>query len=671
MFSKAELIRPRLPIFVTIRPKPPVRIELLGGVRQSSFECLMLRAPAVQMIELQKRLSLELYDESRICEHGAIQVMRLLEDSPKSSQLLAMEVLRPRYLRIVPSRSIWNPVAQPNWESFSGVLNQDKAELFIPHRFLGKRSGPRDPADAKPQLENTSASDQDSKDGNLDDEEIAENMLSNLEGTNEFFVSGKPFHVYRNSLYQLMKPTPMIASTPKGITSGSDRTLALEDRSAELDVVADNHRPGQQSGVDRKTLKQKSDEAFTKTKEQTKDTANDMKHGIETTEVKFQHQKHIDDIERRTPEPRGKQIPQCSDGLASPISQNLKQTSASFTRRRVNTRMTKIYGSILTFLSSVGLREDDITPGHHRIRWKNNRGKLLYDDYIEHESGALKGLEDYLNSVAYSPTMSSTSGSGSNPTTSVSGGSSNHGWPQASASGSGDIADQNSRSTVDTGTSPFQKDLEKGNLSTSTLHVLSCMNSRKHTVILREELVTHITDDRQLFRTLQERYFEHVGKLKRHWSLRTLNAIHFMKFAYGGHRYIDVRCHSEICEPGKPCVCLPPAHLVRPKGSEYDCAPVPPKFSPPIGPRLMMDFFTNPEDIGPSSTLVLRQLPKWTSGSLHHSVGKLKKCGEYITKRTGTGQKYGGFLDLGSFLLVYYLLFFGEFCITIFKVRLG
>ena len=157
-----------------------------------------------------------------------------------------------------------------------------------------------------------------------------------------------------------------------------------------------------------------------------------------------------------------------------------------------------------------------------------NHGKLLYDDYIEHEAGALRALEDYLNSLAYSPTTSSTSGRGSNPITSVSAGSLNN-YAQANTSESGDIADQDSRSALNTGCSSFQNDLEVGKLSTSTLHVLSCMNSRKHTVILHEELVTHITDDRQLFQTLRERYFEHVGRLKRYWSLRAINEIHFMK----------------------------------------------------------------------------------------------------------------------------------------------
>ncbi|KAF5583574.1 hypothetical protein FPCIR_8989 [Fusarium pseudocircinatum] len=304
------------------------------------------------------------------------------------------------------------------------------------------------------------------------------------------------------------------------------------------------------------------------------------------------------------------------DGLANPISQNNAQTAASSSSRHIlDIDMARIYGKILNLLSCLGLREDDIAPGHHRIRWKNSRGKLLYDDYIEHESGALQTLEDYLNSLAYSPANHPTRRRGSNPIFPGSAGSFNN-YAHANTPETGDIADENSRSAAYTECSPFQQDLEVGKLPTSALHVLSGMNSQKHTVILHEELVTHITDDRQLFQALRETYFEHVGKLKCHWSLRTINAIHFMKFGYGGRRYIDIRCHPEMCEQGKPCVCLPPAHLVRPKGSEYDCAPVPSRLSPPIGPRLMMDFFTNPDGIAPNSTLVLQQLPKWTSGNL-------------------------------------------------------
>lgn len=89
-----------------------------------------------------------------------------------------------------------------------------------------------------------------------------------------------------------------------------------------------------------------------------------------------------------------------------------------------------------------------------------------------------------------------------------------------------------------------------------------------------------------------------------------------LQFAYGGHRYVDVRCHDDICEQGKRCNCLPPVNLVRPNGSEYECCPVPSKYSPPIGPRLMMNFFTSPDKINPDSVRVLQQLAKRTQGEL-------------------------------------------------------
>ncbi|TQN65537.1 hypothetical protein CSHISOI_09887, partial [Colletotrichum shisoi] len=91
---------------------------------------------------------------------------------------------------------------------------------------------------------------------------------------------------------------------------------------------------------------------------------------------------------------------------------------------------------------------------------------------------------------------------------------------------------------------------------------------------------------------------------------------YFMKMRYGGARYIDIRRHQDICELAKPCNCLPPTDLVVPQGTEYRCSPIPAMFSPPVGPRLMMDYFTNPDDIPANSTLVLQQLPKRTCGRL-------------------------------------------------------
>ncbi|OBR04029.1 hypothetical protein CH63R_13156 [Colletotrichum higginsianum IMI 349063] len=97
------------------------------------------------------------------------------------------------------------------------------------------------------------------------------------------------------------------------------------------------------------------------------------------------------------------------------------------------------------------------------------------------------------------------------------------------------------------------------------------------------------------------------------WALA--NNLQF-QIGYGGARYIDIRRHQDICELAKPCNCLPPTALVVPQGTEYRCSPIPAKFSPPVGPRLMMDYFTNPDDIPAGSTLVLQQLPKRTCGRL-------------------------------------------------------
>ncbi|CAF3524398.1 unnamed protein product [Fusarium graminearum] len=578
--------------------------------------------------------------------------LRLREDCYESAQRLAIEILRPRHLRILISQGIWNLAVPSNdnfRELFSRALEQDKDKHLILNRYLGEGPGLKDPAAVNSWLGNTGASDQESSNSDLAEDDQAENILSHLEATREFFITGQPFHVYQDSLYQFLKSTTTLATTPECITSRSYNTSTLDDKSVELGIVAEHHRVEQQSGAKYKTSEQAPTEAVPETVQQTEDLANYTKPGTKKNDFRAEHRQLIDEIEGYTLESGAKQASQYLHGLGSPTSQNNTQTSASSSGRRVlDVGMARIYGKILTFLSRISLREDDITPGHHRIRWRNNRGKLLHDDYIEHEAGALRALEDYLNSLAYSPTTSSTSGRGSNPTTSVSAGSFDN-YAQANTSESGDIADQYSRSAANTGCSSFQKDLEIGKLSTSTLHVLSCMTSRKYTMILHEESVTHITNDRQLFQTLRERYFEHIGRLKRHSSLRTINAIHFMKFAYGGHRHIDVRCHPEICEQGKPCVCLPPANLVRPQGSEYDCAPVPPKFSPPIGPRLMMDFFTNPEEIGPNSTLVLRQLPKWTSGNLQSQCTEVEEMWGIYYKEDWDWSKIWWILGLGFF----------------------
>ncbi|CAF3619011.1 unnamed protein product [Fusarium graminearum] len=464
--------------------------------------------------------------------------LRLRQDCYESAQRLSIEILRPQHLRILISQGIWNLAVPSNnnfRELFSRALEQDKDKHLILNRYLGEGPGLKDPAAVNSWLGNTGASDQESSNSDLAEDDQAENILSHLEATREFFITGQPFHVYQDSLYQFLKSTTTLATTPECITSRSYNTSTLDDRSVELGIVAEHHRVEQQSGAKYKTSEQAPTEAVPETVQQTEDLANYTKPGTKKNDFRAEHRQLIDEIEGYTLESGAKQASQYLHGLGSPTSQNNTQTSASSSGRRVlDVGMARIYGKILTFLSRISLREDDITPGHHRIRWRNyhnqfpqNRGKLLHDDYIEHEAGALRALEDYLNSLAYSPTTSSTSGRGSNPTTSVSAGSFDN-YAQANTSESGDIADQ-------------------------------------------------------------------------------------------------------------------------PQGSEYDCAPVPSKFSPPIGPRLMMDFFTNPEEIGPNSTLVLRQLPKWTSGNLQSQCTEVEEMWGIYYKEDWDWSKIWWILGLGFF----------------------
>lgn len=211
----------------------------------------------------------------------------------------------------------------------------------------------------------------------------------------------------------------------------------------------------------------------------------------------------------------------------------------------------KIYYKALKVLNAIRVRESDIPPNHKRLRWTNvntlvtallltpstlvysinylqRSGMALYDDYIEHELGALQALQDYLNFSKHGKKTEAEIGHSPTSTRLVSPESSDSGSRQAIGSYSSDIADQGpGRNRGNITSSGSQTDLELGQTSTNTLHLLSCMETKKHTVNLHQEPVTHITDDRQLFRLLKQSYCKHRAKSR--WSLRTVSSIHFMK----------------------------------------------------------------------------------------------------------------------------------------------
>lgn len=92
--------------------------------------------------------------------------------------------------------------------------------------------------------------------------------------------------------------------------------------------------------------------------------------------------------------------------------------------------------------------------------------------------------------------------------------------------------------------SHLETDLELGDLSTERLHLLYCIERGTHGFELHIEPIKHITDDRQLFRTLRQSYVEQRGRFRPYWSLRTVDSIHFMKVSMVNHRLERTRFES-------------------------------------------------------------------------------------------------------------------------------
>jgi hypothetical protein len=61
--------------------------------------------------------------------------------------------------------------------------------------------------------------------------------------------------------------------------------------------------------------------------------------------------------------------------------------------------------------------------------------------------------------------------------------------------------------------------------------------------------------------------------------------------------------------------------MVRPRGVDYECRPIPTKLSPPVGPNLMMDLSNHAETIADHAAFVWHQIPKLIGGELQHEPG--------------------------------------------------
>ncbi|VUC35062.1 unnamed protein product [Clonostachys rosea] len=308
-----------------------------------------------------------------------------------------------------------------------------------------------------------------------------------------------------------------------------------------------------------------------------------------------------------------------------PSAASAKQNSSIFSALLSAIRRAGMVHNVKNILVLTGLREPELVEGYQRLRWRNNKGNTLFDDYFENEPGALEALEAYLNTCAYrkknaGSTTSSASSSqqrthNTNESTS---GSINSNSVQTMPSSCGQGMDPGEI------TSAFETDIELTASPSESLHLFTCIERGSHKLEFHQKVITNIPNDQTLFESLRDEHYRgHRGSLRRTISLRTIQSVHFMKFLYGGPDYIDPRCHEEVCERGKPCDCIPPSRLVCPTGTEYKYSPIPARLSPPVGSRLMMDFFTDPPGISKNSTFVLQQLPKRTYGELQKEQGEL------------------------------------------------
>jgi hypothetical protein len=85
-------------------------------------------------------------------------------------------------------------------------------------------------------------------------------------------------------------------------------------------------------------------------------------------------------------------------------------------------------------------------------------------------------------------------------------------------------------------------------------------------------------------------------------------------------------------------------------GAEYECCPVPPKLSPPVGPQLMMSLFNDPDSIQSGAALIMQQLPKRLNGKLYSPCFEQEEAWGIYYEEGWNWAKIWLFLAIGFFL---------------------
>ncbi|OQD67779.1 hypothetical protein PENPOL_c003G04356 [Penicillium polonicum] len=186
-------------------------------------------------------------------------------------------------------------------------------------------------------------------------------------------------------------------------------------------------------------------------------------------------------------------------------------------------------GLVVWGLNVVSQLETSVPENHQRFRWMTRHGKVLFDDYVEHEPGALQALQEYLITTTVPTKATSASNRGQSFPRAPSLYSLNTRPSSISGHTSVDITDQSTNNLSIPRIELTQQDIEIGNSPSRPLFLLSCIERRGRPVKLHQELITHVGDDRELFHALRRIYHSHRRPFESFWSLRTLHSIHFMK----------------------------------------------------------------------------------------------------------------------------------------------
>ncbi|KAK2782385.1 hypothetical protein FQN52_000925 [Onygenales sp. PD_12] len=293
------------------------------------------------------------------------------------------------------------------------------------------------------------------------------------------------------------------------------------------------------------------------------------------------------------------------------------------------------------WMECAGLVETTLTSGMQRVRWKCCCGLELFDDYIAHEPAALEEIQRLLDGSCSVNGGSINPGQEGNPTP-----SGNRMFSTFTTSITGVFA----RGTptrqlhLPTHNSPCIQNSEAGgrkNTRGDPMHLLMCLTTSRLETQLDQELVDGLACDRELFAFLNQTYFQRRGRMRSWFSLKTPVGVHFIEvsfhtplaaqallvlahmqsidevsdakqFSLIGSQYTDIHEHEKVCHAS--CRCLPPKKVVE--DAEYKCNPIPPKRSPPIGPKAMAHYLMHPGHVKEQSCWILSQLPKKLNGKL-------------------------------------------------------